>query len=67
MLYLEDPQYGGLGNDGHRGWPLLQGRYTLAVLFEFEYAATSASSTSSTSPRQAPATIAGRAGSGYLG
>jgi hypothetical protein len=37
-LYLEDPQYGSLGYDGHHGWSLLQGRYTLAVLFE--YAAT---------------------------
>ena len=52
-LYLEDPQYGSLGYDGHHDWPLLQGRYTLAVLFE--YAATSASSTSSTSPRRTPA------------
>ncbi|MGW1256023.1 helicase-associated domain-containing protein [Streptomyces sp. NPDC002513] len=37
-LYLEDPQYGSLGYDGHHDWSLLQGRYTLAVLFE--YAAT---------------------------
>jgi hypothetical protein len=37
-LYLEDPQYGSFGYDGHHGWSLLQGRYTLAVLFE--YAAT---------------------------
>ncbi|RPE42632.1 XPB/Ssl2-like helicase family protein [Streptomyces sp. Ag109_O5-1] len=37
-LYLEDPQYGSLGYDGHHGWSLLQGRYTLTVLFE--YAAT---------------------------
>ncbi|GCB47889.1 helicase-associated domain-containing protein [Streptomyces sp. NL15-2K] len=37
-LYLEDPQYGSLGYDGYHGWSLLQGRYTLAVLFE--YAAT---------------------------
>lgn len=37
-LYLEDPQYGSLGYDGHHGWSLVQGRYTLAVLFE--YAAT---------------------------
>ncbi|MFH9355508.1 helicase-associated domain-containing protein [Kitasatospora sp. NPDC017646] len=34
-LYLEDPQYGSLGYDGHHDWPLLQGRYTLAVLFEY--------------------------------
>ncbi|ELS54533.1 helicase-associated domain-containing protein [Streptomyces viridochromogenes] len=37
-LYLQDPQYGSLGYDGHHGWSLLQGRYTLTVLFE--YAAT---------------------------
>ncbi|MGR8009726.1 helicase-associated domain-containing protein [Streptomyces hypolithicus] len=37
-LYLEDAQYGSLGYDGHHGWSLLQGRYTLAVFFE--YAAT---------------------------
>ncbi|MDX3641652.1 hypothetical protein [Streptomyces sp. MB09-02B] len=37
-LYLQDPQYGSLGYDGFHDWPLLQGRYTLAVLFE--YAAT---------------------------
>lgn len=34
-LYLEDPQYGSLGYDGHHDWSLLQGRYTLAVLFEY--------------------------------
>nr|WP_245589547.1 helicase-associated domain-containing protein [Amycolatopsis balhimycina] len=37
-LYLEDPQYGSLGYDGFHKWELLEGRYTLAVLFE--YAAT---------------------------
>jgi Helicase conserved C-terminal domain len=37
-LYLSDPQYGSLGYDGHNGWSVLQGRYTLAVLLE--YAAT---------------------------
>jgi hypothetical protein len=37
-LYLVDPQYGSLGYDGHHDWPVLEGRYTLAVLFE--YAAT---------------------------
>lgn len=37
-LYLEDPEYGSLGYDGHHDWPILEGRYTLAVLFE--YAAT---------------------------
>ncbi|WP_051942550.1 hypothetical protein [Streptacidiphilus rugosus] len=34
-LYLEDPEYGSLGYDGHHAWELLQGRYTLAVLFEY--------------------------------
>lgn len=37
-LYLEDPQYGSLGYAGNHEWDILQGRYTLAVLFE--YAAT---------------------------
>ncbi|GAA0398819.1 hypothetical protein GCM10009541_47320 [Micromonospora gifhornensis] len=37
-LYLEDPQYGSLGYAGFGEWELLEGRYTLAVLFE--YAAT---------------------------
>lgn len=37
-LYIEDAQYGSLGYDGHHDWPILEGRYTLAVLFE--YAAT---------------------------
>jgi hypothetical protein len=37
-LYLEDPQYGSLGHSGYADWPILEGRYTLAVLFE--YAAT---------------------------
>lgn len=37
-LYLEDAQYGSLGYDGHHDWSILEGRYTLAVLFE--YAAT---------------------------
>ncbi|MGB3442317.1 MAG: helicase-associated domain-containing protein [Actinophytocola sp.] len=34
-LYLEDPQYGSLGYDGFHRWELLEGRYTLAVLFEY--------------------------------
>jgi hypothetical protein len=37
-LYIEDAQYGSLGYDGHHDWSILEGRYTLAVLFE--YAAT---------------------------
>jgi hypothetical protein len=37
-LYLGDPEYGSLGYDGFHDWPILEGRYTLAVLFE--YAAT---------------------------
>ena len=34
-LYLEDPEYGSLGYDGYHPWELLQGRYTMAVLFEY--------------------------------
>lgn len=34
-LCLEDPQYGSLGYDGYHDWTLLEGRYTLAVLFEY--------------------------------
>jgi hypothetical protein len=37
-LYLVDAQYGSLGYDGYYRWEMLEGRYTLAVLFE--YAAT---------------------------
>jgi hypothetical protein len=37
-LYLVDPDYGSLGHAGHHQWTLLEGRYTLAVIFE--YAAT---------------------------
>jgi len=37
-LYLGDPEYGSLGYAGFHDWPVLEGRYTLAVLFE--YAAT---------------------------
>ncbi|MEU4226032.1 hypothetical protein AB0F17_17185 [Nonomuraea sp. NPDC026600] len=37
-LYLVDPEYGSLGYAGFGDWPILEGRYTLAVLFE--YAAT---------------------------
>ncbi|WP_200823726.1 helicase-associated domain-containing protein [Nonomuraea solani] len=37
-LYLVDPEYGSLGYAGYADWPILEGRYTLAVLFE--YAAT---------------------------
>jgi Helicase conserved C-terminal domain len=37
-LYLTDPQYGSLGYAGYADWPVLEGRYTLAVVFE--YAAT---------------------------
>ena len=37
-LYLVDPQYGSMGYAGYGDWPVLEGRYTLAVLFE--YAAT---------------------------
>lgn len=34
-LYLVDPQYGSLGYAGYADWPILEGRYTLAVLFEY--------------------------------
>lgn len=34
-LYLEDPQYGSLGYDGYHRWEVLEGRYTLATLFEY--------------------------------
>lgn len=34
-LYLAEPRYGSLGYDGCHAWSLLQGRYTLAVLFEY--------------------------------
>ncbi|GAA3534719.1 hypothetical protein GCM10022419_012740 [Nonomuraea rosea] len=37
-LYLVDHEYGSLGYAGYGDWPILQGRYTLAVVFE--YAAT---------------------------
>ncbi|MGH3866092.1 MAG: helicase-associated domain-containing protein [Pseudonocardiaceae bacterium] len=34
-LYLLDTQYGSLGYDGFPAWEILEGRYTLAVLFEY--------------------------------
>jgi hypothetical protein len=34
-LYLVDPQYGSLGYLGYHEWEILEGRYTLAVLFEY--------------------------------
>jgi len=37
-LYIIDSQYGSLGYDGCHDWEILQGRYTLCLLFE--YAAT---------------------------
>jgi hypothetical protein len=37
-LYLVDAEYGSLGYAGFSDWPILEGRYTLCVLFE--YAAT---------------------------
>ena len=37
-LYIEDAHYGSLGYDGYGKWEMLEGRFTLAVLFE--YAAT---------------------------
>jgi hypothetical protein len=37
-LYISEPRYGSLGYAGFHNWTVLEGRYTLAVLFE--YAAT---------------------------
>jgi hypothetical protein len=37
-LYIVEPGYGSLGYEGFHDWPILQGRYTLCLLFE--YAAT---------------------------
>jgi DNA-binding transcriptional MerR regulator len=37
-LYISDANYGSLGYAGYHDWPILQGRYTLCLLFE--YAAT---------------------------
>ncbi|HUY49792.1 MAG TPA: helicase-associated domain-containing protein [Streptosporangiaceae bacterium] len=34
-LYLVDAQYGSLGYEGFHAWEILEGRYTLAVLFEY--------------------------------
>lgn len=34
-LYLVDPQYGSLGYAGYHNWEFLEGRYTMAVLFEY--------------------------------
>jgi len=34
-LYLVDSHYGSLGYDGFHRWEILEGRYTLAVLFEY--------------------------------
>lgn len=34
-LYLADPQYGSLGYAGYHNWSILEGRYTMAVLFEY--------------------------------
>jgi Helicase conserved C-terminal domain len=34
-LYLVDAHYGSLGYDGYHAWEILEGRYTLAVLFEY--------------------------------
>ena len=34
-LYLVDAHYGSLGYDGFHQWEILEGRYTLAVLFEY--------------------------------
>jgi len=34
-LYLVDSHYGSLGYDGYHRWEILEGRYTVAVLFEY--------------------------------
>ena len=34
-LYLGDAHYGSMGYDGYYRWEMLEGRYTLAVLFEY--------------------------------
>lgn len=34
-LYLLDREYGSLGYDGFGEWPVVEGRYVLAVLFEY--------------------------------
>jgi hypothetical protein len=34
-LYISDPNYGSLGYDGYHNWEVLQGRYILALLFEY--------------------------------
>ncbi len=34
-LYLKDPEYGSFGYENLHEWELLQGRYVLAVLFEY--------------------------------
>ncbi|WP_343576859.1 hypothetical protein [Mycobacterium sp.] len=34
-LYLVDPQYGSLGYAGYHNWEILEGRYIMAVLFEY--------------------------------
>jgi hypothetical protein len=34
-LYLVDPQYGSLGYDGYHHWEIIEGRYTLVVMFEY--------------------------------
>jgi hypothetical protein len=34
-LYVEDPRHGSLGPAGAKAWNILEGRYTLCVLFEY--------------------------------
>ena len=34
-LHILDPEHGSFGYDGHHGWSLLEGRYTMAVTFEY--------------------------------
>lgn len=34
-LYLSEPEHGSLGYAGYHSWEILEGRYTLAVVFEY--------------------------------
>lgn len=36
-LYLDHPEYGSFGYAGAHDWSLLEGRYVLAVLFEYAW------------------------------
>jgi len=49
-LYISEARYGSLGYAGFHGWTLLEGRYTLAVLFEYAANADSPPRTQAPSP-----------------